>query len=251
MAQKHDMQGTIHKVSTGKPYSTRNGECVNVRFNLGGEEWFSIKFVDPMQASSIVQQGQNISFQYEISQNQQYTNYDVDKKDITILGGAPQQQAAPQQSYQAPQPVPQPIQQGIPQQAQQPIPQQQPAPAQAPAGRPQTARNGAMVGNALNNAATILGPGASVAQLAKTAQQIMVAAEYLATCDLSGVTIPKDSVDDHGATPAPVVQQPVPVQTPIVQPSVQTICDSQPTIQPQYTPPHATGNVEFDDDIPF
>lgn len=149
----HD-QGTITKIYENH----RQGGSVQYAFILDGDKQrrYSTKY--PPKG-----EGLQVQVQYKVMYGKRF----VQKLDE--LGGAPQQgpQQQPQGGFQqAPQNVGQTAQQGA---------------------KP---REGMQVGNALNNAAAILGPSTTLAQLEYTAFAILEIADRLSTGDTSQIQWP-------------------------------------------------------------
>ena len=92
------MQGIVQAVSNQqKFYQTKQGTCYNASFKMEDNQWYVIPFVNQGMPHP-VQQGQQVSFQYEQSQNGQYTNNKVNPKSIQVQGGQQQQQSPQQQA---------------------------------------------------------------------------------------------------------------------------------------------------------
>jgi len=131
-----------------KVFDTKFGPAYHFGFKVG-EDWFQVPFVT---AGTIpFERGATISFMYKEEQNGPYTNRTVDKKSLEIAGGAPVQQAQPQQAQAA-----------------------TPAYVAPASNTPNSQRNtGITVGMAINNAVAILGSKATIDNIHTKAWEIV------------------------------------------------------------------------------
>lgn len=237
----YPFQGTIQVVLPGNPFNTEYGPKYNLRLKLEEDgEWYKVPFVKPEKLGAF-HVGVQISGTFVIKVNGEYQNREIDPKTLNFPGG--QQQAVG--SYQAPVQQQAPPHQVASQATRSPV---------APKAPPRSPGNvGARVGNAINNAAAILGPGVTVAQLEETAFDILDMASRLEAGR------PQKAAKQVATPPVQApVQQPAPQQAAQQAPAqqAQTAAAYQPTYQApaghapiQHAP--QPGAEDFDDDIPF
>ena len=250
------VQVVSHKKAT---FNTKFGPAYNFSFKMN-EVWYQLPFCNPEQPEPL-QQGQQLEFMYEVSQNGQYQNNTVNKKSLTVNGMPFADQPMPGGGHQ--QPPPNQQQGGYQQAPQQRVqPPQQQQQAQAPM-RNSKKVPGIAVGMAINNAVALIA-GGKVPVGGGT--DLLLAIEGVAW-DIIQLNDKMNKMVEQGFYPneqkAPPPQQQIQggqVPVPPEHPPQQQQASPQQALQQmggyqqtssQQAPGNPAGFDDFDDDIPF
>lgn len=258
-------QGVVASVNTNRrTFNTKHGPRWHLRFTLQDGRQFKYPFVNPEipDEQLPIQQGQTVEFMFTESFHDGHQNLEVDKKTLQVTGGGPQMNQGypqgPQGGYQnggnnaggygGYQQQPPQQQQGYPQQGQQPYQQQHQAPPQQQYQQPSAPKknsqnnSGMAIGAALNQAATLLGQGASLQELEDLAWQLLELADRMNDMVRNGQykQVPAQAPQQGGQT-NPNPQQPAPPQGANPSQGASYNGGQQPPQHQQYQQPQGPG----------